>query len=886
MARKDIFIGVNVDLGQTTKEFTNLKTLERDLANQTASLKKEMKSLEAQGKRDSAQFRKVAKAYAATGIELKKTRSQIREASNDLAGLTKAGTRFRDKMAGSMNSALRTMAVQFVGVTAAMRLFGNAFKTIGNFDQQMTKLAAITGSTREEIEALSESAKDLGRITVFTAGQVGELQVALTKLGFSKDEILASQKAILGLAQATGEDLAKSAQVAAGTVRAFNLDASETTRVADVMTKAFNSSALNLEKFENAMKSVGPVAGAAGASIERTTALLGTLVDRNVDASTAGTSLRRIFIKLAESGMTFDEAMNEISTSTNKTKTSFDLFGARAVTAGLILASSGDKAEELARKLEKAKGETDKTAEAMGESFVNKAKAAKSAWEGFILEIEDGEGVMSKFVHGVLEGFANTMNDVTDAMAGVASGQDRIAQAIDGVDMPKHTRQSALYRDELENQGEQLENIIRQHKGISDATDKANMAQGQLNRSRAMVSDMEQQGLENLTLRQRAEYDGHIARIEYFDAEIRKHEAESAQQRMIRDLQKEINDLKNPQNAGSDPSEDSLAGLRKLRQETKKAQADLSADAGTFEIFQQEINLIDERIEAITREKEKRAEAQEAKEAEHEREREMAEEREQWEGLYAINWLERMKIREEQTAEAEEREQARHDEAEGRLLSYTDTEIAATEASDDVKEHSALLSQQNAAIVSKALSQAGQAFRDDAEAAKGIAIASGVVNTYLAALKTYQAFAANPVLAAVMAGITAAGGLAMVAKIAGVGFSEGGYTGQGGKYESAGIVHKGEIVWSQEDIKRAGGIQAVEAMRPTSRQGRNGEYFNGGLVRGTALVNETPDTSRAEAAIQFKSLQTAINQQQIVLPVESLNEVQNDVRIIEERASA
>jgi hypothetical protein len=45
------------------------------------------------------------------------------------------------------------------------------------------------------------------------------------------------------------------------------------------------------------------------------------------------------------------------------------------------------------------------------------------------------------------------------------------------------------------------------------------------------------------------------------------------------------------------------------------------------------------------------------------------------------------------------------------------------------------------------------------------------------------------------------------------GYSEGGYTGDGGKYEPAGIVHKGEVVWSQSDIARAGGVSIVEAMR-------------------------------------------------------------------------
>ncbi len=58
-------------------------------------------------------------------------------------------------------------------------------------------------------------------------------------------------------------------------------------------------------------------------------------------------------------------------------------------------------------------------------------------------------------------------------------------------------------------------------------------------------------------------------------------------------------------------------------------------------------------------------------------------------------------------------------------------------------------------------------------------------------------------------------------------WSDGGYTGAGGVDEPAGIVHRGEIVWSQADIARAGGIHVVEGMR----RGFRG-YAEGGLVRG------------------------------------------------------
>lgn len=60
--------------------------------------------------------------------------------------------------------------------------------------------------------------------------------------------------------------------------------------------------------------------------------------------------------------------------------------------------------------------------------------------------------------------------------------------------------------------------------------------------------------------------------------------------------------------------------------------------------------------------------------------------------------------------------------------------------------------------------------------------------------------------------------------------SSGGYTGDGGVYEPAGIVHKGEVVFSQADVKRFGGVDKVEAMRTRGIRG----YSNGGVVGGSS----------------------------------------------------
>jgi phage-related minor tail protein len=49
------------------------------------------------------------------------------------------------------------------------------------------------------------------------------------------------------------------------------------------------------------------------------------------------------------------------------------------------------------------------------------------------------------------------------------------------------------------------------------------------------------------------------------------------------------------------------------------------------------------------------------------------------------------------------------------------------------------------------------------------------------------------------------------------GFADGGYTGAGGRYDVRGVVHAGEVVFSQDDVARFGGVGAVEAMRRGAR---------------------------------------------------------------------
>ncbi|PLD64242.1 phage tail length tape measure family protein [Klebsiella quasipneumoniae] len=125
-------------------------------------------------------------------------------------------------------------------------------------------------------------------------------------------------------------------------------------------------------------------------------------------------------------------------------------------------------------------------------------------------------------------------------------------------------------------------------------------------------------------------------------------------------------------------------------------------------------------------------------------------------------------------------------------------------------------------------------------ASKAFAIADSMV-------KIQQAIASGAVSAPYPANIIAMASIAAqtasivsnIQAVSGVGFSSGGYTGPGGKYQPAGIVHKGEYVFDKASTNRIG-VSQLEALR-------NGQPLDATLGRtgfGTGVQNVNSDNRR------------------------------------------
>lgn len=296
-----------------------------------------------------------------------------------LFGTVSLDTKQLDKDIKKVSAKLKSLGSSMKAVGSAMTrsitapalaVGGASLKVFSDFEHEMNKVKAVSAATEHDFKRLTQSAKDLGASTIFTSTQVAGLQLTLSKLGFTPDEILNSTKSILSLAQATDSELGESARVVAGTMRGFGVDTREVGRITDVMAKSFSSSALDLEKFDTSMRTIAPLAKEFGLSFEETVAMIGILANNSVDASTAGTSLRNILLKLSKKGLTFSEAMTMIAESTNKLVTAQDLFQARGSLTGAVLATQSTQLQTLTTALENSAGSLDEMVQIMsGDTF-------------------------------------------------------------------------------------------------------------------------------------------------------------------------------------------------------------------------------------------------------------------------------------------------------------------------------------------------------------------------------------------------------------------------------------------------------------------------------------------------------------------------------------
>lgn len=224
----------------------------------------------------------------------------------------------QSRVSSIRNGSAAGLGVATAGLYGAARVIAPGIE----FDSQMSGTQAILGLDKsdEKLAAIRKQARDIGGSTAFSPTDVARTQDTLARSGYDADAILAATKPTVNLSLASGLDIAEAADIVTNMQSAFNLPLNQIKRVSDVMTKGFTSSNTNLLELGEAMKYVAPIAEAAGASIEDTTALLGVLADNGIKGSMAGTGASAIFNRLQAPVWRAKDALGELKITTRDKK--------------------------------------------------------------------------------------------------------------------------------------------------------------------------------------------------------------------------------------------------------------------------------------------------------------------------------------------------------------------------------------------------------------------------------------------------------------------------------------------------------------------------------------------------------------------------------------
>ena len=241
----------------------------------------------------------------------------IKKVDKSLSGLSKdMGKELR-----SLGGNIRGIGSNFLALTAPLAAgFGFAIHSAMNFDEQLTNIASVLGSTRAETDAMGMSLLELSKTSKFSGTELAAAMYDV--VGGVADagvhmEILAAASA---LAEGSNANLVGSTNALISTFNAYSSAGVEAARVSDVLTMTVRDGVGTMDELAGVFARTSTLASPLGVDIEE----LGVM-----------------FAQISTRGATFSEAATRIegtlSALINPTKELEDAFAAMGMTQEDVL---------------------------------------------------------------------------------------------------------------------------------------------------------------------------------------------------------------------------------------------------------------------------------------------------------------------------------------------------------------------------------------------------------------------------------------------------------------------------------------------------------------------------------------------------------------------
>lgn len=333
---------------------------------------------------------------------------------------------------GNIFSGVKGQIAAFLTVGAAFTVLKDASRTISEFQQSVKGLSSLTGLTGKPLDDLSKKAIELSKSFGTSAKEIVD---GFAKVGSAAPQLLDDADALAEvtrqadiLSKAAGISLDDAIGAVTKSMNQYGIEAKDASKITDILATSQQKGTATIVSLTESLKNVGSVAAAQNISLENTNAHLQALAKGGLEGAEAGTKLRSIYLKLAATGrkelnpatQDFNDILKVLGKEVTTLNKAQKIFGEESAAAALTLIKQSDVVAQLTDNLneqgnamQQAATNTDTTAAA--------ADRAAAAWDGLILSIDKGDGILSRAAKGT----AKTLTNLLLAIAAANSSADR-----------------------------------------------------------------------------------------------------------------------------------------------------------------------------------------------------------------------------------------------------------------------------------------------------------------------------------------------------------------------------------------------------------------------------------------------------------------------------
>lgn len=373
-----------------------------------------------------------------TEEELRRLQQEAATTNTALSKIDVAGQKME-----TVGNSIAGAGKKMMGVTTVIGGVGvAAVKTAADFDSAMSQVAAVSGATGKDFDALRNKAREMGAKTKFSATEAAEAMNYMAMAGWKTEDMLDGIEGVMNLAAASGEDLAATSDIVTDALTAFGLSAKDSGHFADILAAASSNANTNVSMMGETFKYCAPIAGALGFSAEDTAEAIGLMANAGIKSSQAGTALRTIMNNLAGdvkiSGKAIgdvtiattnaDSSMRNLSdiladcrsafgnlTESEKAQAAESLVGKNAMSGFLALMNAGeDDIAKLSSAIDNCDGSAEKMAMTMQDNLAGQLTILKSQLQELAISFGDILMPALRSIVSKLQGFVDKLNGMDE----------------------------------------------------------------------------------------------------------------------------------------------------------------------------------------------------------------------------------------------------------------------------------------------------------------------------------------------------------------------------------------------------------------------------------------------------------------------------------------